>query len=486
MKYYKIFSIVLFIFFLSLQGFAQSGITAIREADLKKDLYELSSDNFRGREAGTLDELKAATWLADQARKAGLKPAGDNGTYFQFFSLKRDRIQLNSTIKIGDRSFDLWKNVLIAEFSAADVTAPVVYIGRIANADTMDLRGKAVALQVSKDDANIKMAVQHRKYLDYVSWKYANALKGKGVAAIIFIADDISEDHWDGNLPELTRGAYDIDGGSSRYTQDVPYIWLHQTELAFIQTPGLILSAKINVETFEYPSVNVVAKIDGTDSLLKKEYVVFSGHLDHDGVRMPVNGDSIYNGADDNGSVCVALLAIGRAFNKQPGKRSALFIWHGSEERGLLGSRWFASHPTVPKESLVAVLNGDMIGRNNPDSAALLGSTSPHMNSKALVKMAMDANNEGPKFKLDTLWDKPEHPEVFYFRSDHLPYARAGIPAIYYTTLLHKDYHTPQDEAPLINYKKLTRMTEWIYRTGWKVANAKERPALEPNFQLER
>ena len=100
--------------------------------------------------------------------------------------------------------------------------------------------------------------------------------------------------------------------------------------------------------------------------------------------------------------------------------------------------------------------------------------------------MGMEANEEGPQFKLDTLWDKPGHIEGWYFRSDHLPYARAGIPAIYFSTLLHPDYHTPMDEAGRIDYAKLKKMAEWMYRTGWKVANAENRPAPEPNFKLER
>ncbi|MEO8765516.1 MAG: M28 family peptidase, partial [Ginsengibacter sp.] len=212
----------------------------------------------------------------------------------------------------------------------------------------------------------------------------------------------------------------------------------------------------------------------------------FSGHQDHDGIRLPYGSDSIYNGADDNASVSVALLAIARAFKKVPGRRSALFVWHGAEERGLLGSRWYSSHPTVAKSSIVAVLNGDMIGRNNPDSAALLGVQPPHRNSGDLVAMSLEANNEGPKFKLDTLWDKIDHVEVWYFRSDHLPYARAGIPAIYFSALLHSDYHTPMDEASRINYTKLKKMTEWMYRTGWKVAVSDNRPAFEPGFKLER
>ena len=127
-----------------------------------------------------------------------------------------------------------------------------------------------------------------------------------------------------------------------------------------------------------------------------------------------------------------------------------------------------------------------MIGRNNVDSASLLGASPPHMNSKDLVNMAHEANKEGPKFLIDTLWDRPEHVEYFYFRSDHLPYARLGIPAIYFTSTLHSDYHTPFDDASRINIKKLTRMTQWIYRTGWKAANSPQRPRLVEGFQLER
>jgi Zn-dependent M28 family amino/carboxypeptidase len=247
------------------------------------------------------------------------------------------------------------------------------------------------------------------------------------------------------------------------------------------------LNAQIYTESFTYPSVNVVAKIKGSDPVLSKEYVLFSGHQDHDGVRNIEPGkDSILNGADDNASVSVALLAIGRAFHQKPGRRSALFVWHGSEERGLFGSTWFADHPTVPRESLVAVLNGDMIGANAPDSAALLGVIPPHRSSSDLVKIALRANANGPKFKLDTEWDKASHPEGWYFRSDHLPYAKKNIPALFFSTLPHPLYHTPADEAPAMNIEKITKMARWMYATGFAVANAAQRPRLEPGFQLER
>jgi Zn-dependent M28 family amino/carboxypeptidase len=184
--------------------------------------------------------------------------------------------------------------------------------------------------------------------------------------------------------------------------------------------------------------------------------------------------------------VSVAMLAIGRALVQNRTRRSALFVWHGAEERGLLGSRWHAQWPVVPREKIVAVLNGDMIGRNHPDSAALLGAQPPHMNSSDLVQLALRANELTAKFALDTLWDRPTHPEGWYFRSDHLPYARMNIPALMYSTNLHPDYHTPKDEPDRIDVEKLRRVTQWMYATGWLVGNAAQRPRLEPGFKLER
>jgi Zn-dependent M28 family amino/carboxypeptidase len=226
--------------------------------------------------------------------------------------------------------------------------------------------------------------------------------------------------------------------------------------------------------------------VRGTDPALRDEYVVFSSHQDANGVRATLEGDSVHAGADDNATVTAAGLAAARAFVKQPGRRSVLFINHGAEERGLIGSRWHAAHPVVPLERIVAVLNGDMIGRNHPDSASLLGAQPPHRNSTDLVTMALRANALTGKFVLDSLWDRPTHPEGWYFRSDHLPYARVGVPALMYTTNLHDDYHTPRDNPARIDYAKLTRMAQWMYLTGWFVANAPARPKVDPGARLER
>ncbi|HEY4147672.1 MAG TPA: M28 family peptidase [Chitinophagaceae bacterium] len=466
-----------------------AGLAAIREADLKADIFAMADDHFRGREAGTLDELKVSVWLANQARAAGLEPAGDDGTYFQFFSMWRNRISPNSRLRIGDSSFHLWKDIFITQTAPASVKAPVVYAGGGSKdeLDKVDIKGKAVAITVSGAGLNLNVSLAPRRYAGYIVRKYVPGLLARGAVAVILVSDSMADASWVHALPALERGLYDVEGGvNTNPAPRAPVLWLHHSAASWIQQPRLVLDAQVNLERFEYPSVNVVGKIKGTDSRLSNEYVLFSGHQDHDGIRQPYGSDSIYNGADDNASVSVALLAIARAFHQQPGRRSALFVWHGAEERGLLGSRWYSAHPTVPVSSIVAVLNGDMIGRNTPDSAALLGVQPPHRNSSALVQMALDANNEGPAFKLDTLWDKAQHVEGWYFRSDHLPYARAHIPALFYTTLLHPDYHTPMDEASRIDIKKLARMAEWMYRTGWKVANAAERPKLDEGFKLER
>jgi hypothetical protein len=332
----------------------------------------------------------------------------------------------------------------------------------------------------------MNVSLPERRYPGYILRKYGSDLLARGAVAIIFIADEMGEKSWGQVLPNLRRGLYDIEGGPNAVAPEkAPVLWIHGSNADLVKNNAM-LSLQLVTERFEYPSVNVVGRIDGKDALLKNEFVLYSGHNDHDGIRQPYGNDSIYNGADDNASVSVAMLAIARAFKQTPGKRSVLFVFHGAEERGLLGSKWWATHPTVPKASVVAVLNGDMIGRNNPDSAALMGVQPPHRNSAGLVATALEANKEGPAFKLDTLWDKPDHPEGWYFRSDHLPYARAGYPAIFYSTLLHPLYHTPMDEPGIIDIKKLQRMTEWMYRTGWKLANAATRPALDPGFKLER
>jgi hypothetical protein len=472
--------------------FAQNsppGLNLIRIEDLKKDLYAFADAKFKGRSAGTMDELKASIWLAEKYRSIGLQPAGDDGTYFQFFNLWRNHISDRSNIEINNKTYTLWKDVAIAQMANINLNDPVIYLGNAATIDTnkLDVKGKVIAMEANPAGINLNVSLPTWRYNRYILDLYGAPLLRRGVKAIIFIADETAEQAWEDAVENFKRGSYDIDGGANEnVTTTVPVLWLHQSSKKDVQANNATINANMSISKYAYPSVNFVGVIAGIDPKSKSEYVLYSGHTDAHGIRNEIKGDSIYYGADDNGSVNVAMLSNARAFIKNPAKRSFLFVIHGAEERGLLGSRYYSAHPTVPIKNIVAVLNGDMIGRNNIDSAAFLGMLSPHKNSTDLVNMALAANKGGPNFKLDTTWDKTNHIEGWYFRSDHLPYARLGIPSIMYTTLLHPDYHTPQDNAQNINYPKLKKMADWMYRTGWKAANAERRPSTDKNFKLER
>ncbi|HST58486.1 MAG TPA: M28 family peptidase [Longimicrobium sp.] len=466
-------------------------LEAITEAELRRDVFAMAADSFRGREAGELDEMRASMWVAERAREAGLRPAGDDGTYFQFFPLRRVRIAGNSRVTVGGAELALARDVVVAAPVDARVDLPIVWVGAGREADVagMDLRGKAVAaLTGAPNTVPVReISLWSRRYTQAAVRDRAAFLAERGAAAVILVSDSVAETQFAVTGAAMLRGRYALaDAGEQRPAGAPPVLWVRGSMREALQRPGARLVAELASESFVYPSVNVIAVAPGTDAGLRGEYVLFSGHQDHDGMRVPVAGDSIWNGADDNATVSVAMLAIGRAFARQPGRRSALFVWHGAEERGLLGSRWFVRHPTVPRESIAAVLNGDMIGRNHPDSAALLGVVPPHRSSGDLVEMAMRANAQVSRFALDSTWDATTHPEGWFFRSDHLPYACANIPSLFFTTLLHPDYHTPEDEAERIDMAKLTRATRWMYAAGWFAAQADQRPRLEPGFRLER
>jgi len=471
----------------------QDPIERIREADLKADLFTLAGDEMRGREGGTLDEMTASMWIAERARQAGLLPAGDNGTYFQFFPLERFRASASSLVTLGGKSLRMGRDVVTGNVVVANVDAPVVV------ATTEDLAeaavtGKAVVVRFAPqaNPAPLPNQAAPNRASELRGWMTTiqRTVAAKNPAAIIALVSDEYRDQWDRTVYTFSRSTYglDVDGTAEPRTANrgVPLLYVRESALGGALAADARLVASIFTDSFQYPSVNIIAKVPGRDARLSSEYVLYSAHQDHDGVRYPVNGDDIWNGADDNATTAVALLAIGRAVAASPGKRSSLFIWHGSEERGLMGSRWYVKHPTVPLTSIVACLNGDMIGRNDPNTASLLGVLPPHRNSPELVDMALGANTAVTKFTVDSSWDDPAHREGWYYRSDHLAYARYGVPALFFTTLLHPDYHTPFDNPDRIDIQKLTRMTRWMYATGRTVGEADKRPAVDPNFKLER
>ncbi len=481
-----------------------AAMSSIKEADLKRDLYIMASDGMRGREAGTVDEMRASIWVAEQLRAMGVKPAGQDGSYFQWWNMLVTRVStVSSSANVGGKALTMWKDIVPLGAAAGDASGPTVWVGDGSDT-TIDVRGKIAVISMVTPAATAVRTTTNSYEVRYVQSANTATLariQRRGPSAVIIVADSIGDIALEPLGTIRMRGTQDVVGGASRFANQapgtpapggrgnanpLPPAFLVHSSMAATLRNATTADLHVRMERFETPSCNIVGIIRGTDPKLRDEYVMYSSHQDHDGVRYIIDKDSVWAGADDNGSVSVAVLAAARAFVKQPAKRSILIVFHGAEERGLLGSRYHAAHPVVPLAQIVAVLNGDMIGRNNPDSASLLGIQPPHKNSSELVAFALKANDLTGKFKLDSIWDRPTHPEGWYFRSDHVPYARLNVPAIEYSTNLHPDYHTPRDTPKNINYPKLTRMTQWMYLTGWFVANAAKRPGIDPGFKLER
>jgi peptidase M28-like protein len=293
------------------------------------------------------------------------------------------------------------------------------------------------------------------------------------------------------------------------------------------------------------PARNVIGIIPGSDPTLRSEYVAIGAHSDHvgfggravdhdslhlaagpsylirsglpdlpradsagrraqlDGVRpqlqaiqvnldsvrrlRPIRLDSIRNGADDDGSGSVTALEIAEAFARgatKP-KRSLIFVWHTGEEAGLLGSRWFVDHPTVPRDSIVAQLNMDMVGRGSAtDIAGGSDSFLQLVGSRRLsteLGDIVEAVNKTEKMPLtfDYSYDANGHSERIYCRSDHYNYARYGIPIVFFTTGLHGDYHQVTDEPQYIDYAHMARVGQLVHDIAVRVGNLDHRPAVD-------
>ncbi len=221
---------------------------------------------------------------------------------------------------------------------------------------------------------------------------------------------------------------------------------------------------------------NVVGVLEGSDPVLKNEYIVLSAHMDHVGIGAPVDGDSIYNGADDDASGTTGVIELAEALS-MPGarpKRSVVFLTVSGEEHGLWGSAWFSEHPVVPMSQVVADLNIDMIGRNWKDTIVVIGKE--HSDLGATLDRV---NRAHPELRMKAIDDiRPE--ENFYFRSDHYNFARKGVPILFFFNGTHPDYHGPNDEPDRIDAEKESRIVRLVYLITQEVGDAPARPAWNP------
>jgi Zn-dependent M28 family amino/carboxypeptidase len=246
---------------------------------------------------------------------------------------------------------------------------------------------------------------------------------------------------------------------------------------------GLRVMVDAKETVAEVTAPNTIGILEGTDPTLKAEYVVFSAHMDHDGVGTPKPGttDSIWNGADDDASGTIGVVELAEAYS-QPGarpKRSMIFMTVSGEEKGLWGSRWYSEHPTVPVKSIVANVNIDMIGRNWKDTIVVIGKE--HSDLGATLNRVNAAHPELGMTAIDDIWPN----ERFYFRSDHYNFARKGVPILFFFNGTHDDYHQPTDTPDKIDAEKEARILKLIYFLGQDIGNAAARPQWKPESYKE-
>lgn len=476
-------------------------------AELRTDLFAFAADSFRGRETGTPDADRAARWIARRLTALGLEPGGDSG-YFHRVPMQRTALKADSifvTTPAGRTPWALDKDLAVltalgpgAPLPRLSVNAPVVFVGyglidaSIGRDDYKgkDVKGKVVVI-AGVAPAGVDSAKKKALEIPDALFARLGAAIGRGPAAVVLLLPDslyrLASSQFSSTQLELAKSVSPNNAprvlpmvAVGRLTSDSPLVpsgW--PTNDAASTADGTSLTAAVSVTTSKFNGYNVVGIVRGTDPALQKTYVAYGAHYDHIGIQAAVNGDSIANGADDDGSGSVTLLAIARAFAQGPKpKRSLLFVWHVGEEKGLFGSETFTDHPTVPLDSIVAQLNADMVGRNGNDSLYIVGPGAAPNGQSAVLGAVVDSVNatESKPFVFDREWDTTTHPERIYYRSDHYNYAKKGIPIVFFTTGLHPQYHQVSDEPSLINYEKMARVGRLMYDVGRALGDRASRP----------
>lgn len=500
---------------------AQRGVDTISASNLKDYLTFIASDEMEGRDTPSRGLDTTAKFLAMNLSRWGFKPAGDNGSFLQRIDLKRERADGGQTkIEFAGRALNTGTDFL--PIAGGNVTGQLVYAGNgwllkakeIDAYKGIDPKGRIAVIfgtpnSIPRGISRADLRAQGQEVVGPV--EYA---RRKGVVGLIYVADYQYLANWQRNRQRLMeRGATVVAKFQNQAPPPLPSIVV-SPEMAnslmageqpnanaifnasadaalppsFLLNDQKKLTMNVANTTETIPTQNVVAVWEGSDPVLKQEYVAIGAHYDHVGNGcLPAGNDRICNGADDDGSGTTAMLSMAEALAKAPTrpKRSILFVWHCGEEKGLWGSRYFTEFPTVPLNAIVAQLNMDMIGRskkpgdtnprNNsltgPDAVYLIGST---MMSTELGELVNAVNKSFLNLTFDTKYDDPKDPNRFFFRSDHYNYAKKGIPIIFFFDGEHEDYHRPGDTADKIDYEKMEKIARTVYMTAWEIAN---RPA---------
>ncbi|MEO5902896.1 MAG: M28 family peptidase [Gemmatimonadaceae bacterium] len=519
--------------------------SSITAADAKLRIYQIADDSMKGRDAGGIGNFKMTDLLEREVRRLGLEPGGDNGTYFQVIPMVRRFVDSASTLSVDGRTLALYSEFAPNRPSNSVRTGTVlkgsfsvVYGGRagdsLSTLTANDAAGKIVVLDAPLGSDRRPTGTYSTPLALAVS-RYPRA------AGIVIAALDLVTPAAATGL--RSRGTGLSTGGAREVVRPIGIIVTKAVAELMMGAPITSLSPGAmgrgvtgNIwfveRPVDAPVRNVIAIVRGSDPLLKNEYVAIGAHSDHlailatpvdhdsvlafntvmrpegaqtragaptpaqltafhsilDSLRRvrPARLDSVYNGADDDGSGSVALLEIAEslASGKRP-RRSILLVWHTGEEAGLLGSAWFTDHTTVPHESIVAQLNMDMVGRGTaadfpgggPRNLQVIGS---RRLSTDLGNVLDSVNASRPvSYVIDYSFDAPRHPQNRYCRSDHYMYARTGIPIAYISRGYHIAYHQVIDEPEYINYEGLANVASFVENVAMAVANRNDRVRVD-------
>ena len=506
----------------------QRGIETINAAQLRDYLSFIASDEMEGRDTPSRGLDTAAKFLAMNLARWGFKPAGDSGSFLQKIALRRDGVDKEqTTATLNDQPLKIGEDY-IPVGRGGEASGPLVFAGngwffKSKNVDAyknIDAKGKIAVIFTPPDGLPRGFSMADLSGKRGEDWmdpaEYATKA---GAVGIIIVPGFQFLANWQRNYNRMTEGGATsvekfssgagagalptiiasprlanllFQGESQNGTALFDAAGANTLPASFDLKPEKKVTLKILGKHNQLSTQNVVAVFEGSDPVLKDEYVAVGAHYDHVGIGNPVNGDAIYNGADDDGSGTTALLAMAEALAKAPTKpkRSVIFIWHAGEEKGLWGSRYFVENPTVPLDKIVTQLNIDMIGRSKkagdtnprnkelsgPDEIYVIGSK---MMSTELGALSESVNKDYLNLSFNYRYDDPNDPNRFFFRSDHFNYARKGIPIIFYFDGEHEDYHRPGDSADKIDYEKMQKVTRTVYMMLWELANRPTRPVVD-------
>jgi Zn-dependent M28 family amino/carboxypeptidase len=515
------------------------GTDAITAAKMRADLEFLSGDWFRGRLTNTPENAIALEWMKARFQWLGLEPMGSGGTFFQHYDLSIGSLASGNDLAVtrggATTHYALASGFYPHRYSASGTaTGDVVFAHFGISAPRLgyedlggDLRGKILVVLDHEpgetDSTSMFDGVVTSEFTNPL--KKALAAQARGAAGVLFVTDvqnhqnpqsfeAATRGYWPEQPPRLLP--YTLAAWSDRLTIPVGQISVPLADSLVraagtslldlarasettrgappVPLPGVRVAMTTAVVRTAVPDRNVLAAIKGSDPRLKDEWIVISGHVDHNGA----DATQIFNGADDNGSGAVALLAIAEAYAKaaaagQRPKRSVLFAAFNSEERGpLMGSWGYVETPAVPLAKTAAMLNMDMIGRNeevpenggarfrglpvqtgesNQNTVTLLG-----WSRSAQLTAAVERANAGYGLTLKKNYDN--NISQLLRRSDSWPFLQHDVPAIWFHTGLHPDYHLTTDRADRINYPKMERIARLVHETSWDLAQAAGRPVL--------